>query len=427
MSREKLSLGAAGDESRPFRIRTFYPADPLGVVPGGVDTFIRGILKWAPVDLSFQLVGMTTDAEARPLGRWTRCELGRRTFDMFPVVSVADAGKRTRWPLSLRFTAGVLRAGQALRTEFDAFEFHRIEPALLFLGDPRPKCAFFHQDMGVIRSEQQADILWKHAPGVYFAMEHRVVRGLDAAWCVREEGAAALRRRNADSRASIEFVPTWVDPEVFAPLLPDERRARRADFAARQRLDASPPWVVSVGRLDTQKDPMLMLAAVARLHAAGRPVKWLVVGDGVLRQQLAMAVQREGLADSVHFLGLMRPTDIASLLAVADLFALSSAYEGMPMAILEALACGLPAVSTDVGEVRRVVLKDVNGAIAEARTPECFAAAMAICLDRLADYRGQPAHDAIKAYHPSKVLAPVFDAYRRMAARSRSFATPVPQ
>ena len=83
-------------------VRTFYPADPVGIVPGGVDTFIRGILKWAPADLEFSLVGMTTDVQSRPLGRWTRCSLGRCEFDFFPVVRVADAGQRSRVPQSVR-------------------------------------------------------------------------------------------------------------------------------------------------------------------------------------------------------------------------------------------------------------------------------------------------------------------------------------
>ena len=48
------------------RVRIFYPADPVGVVPGGIDTFIRGILKWAPEDIEFSLIGMTTDAVERP-------------------------------------------------------------------------------------------------------------------------------------------------------------------------------------------------------------------------------------------------------------------------------------------------------------------------------------------------------------------------
>jgi hypothetical protein len=82
------------------RIRTFYQADPVGVVPGGIDTFIRGLVKWAPQDLEFSLVGMTTEPDRRPVGRWTRCSLGRRDFDFFPVFIEDNAGGRSRVPLT---------------------------------------------------------------------------------------------------------------------------------------------------------------------------------------------------------------------------------------------------------------------------------------------------------------------------------------
>src|SRR5687768_10209213 len=117
-----------------IRVRIFYPADPVGIVPGGIDTFIRGIIKWAPQDIEFSLIGMTTAPAERPVGRWTLCSLGRREFDFFPVVHVAEAGKRFFLPLSLRYTLATAFASTAVRKNFDIFEFHRIEPGLLFTG-----------------------------------------------------------------------------------------------------------------------------------------------------------------------------------------------------------------------------------------------------------------------------------------------------
>src|SRR5688500_17011909 len=110
-----------------IRVRIFYPADPVGIVPGGIDTFIRGIVKWAPEDIEFSLVGMTTDPVARPVGRWTRCSLGRREFDFFPAVWVANAGDRSYVPLSLRYTTAVALAPRAVYQDFDIVELHRIE------------------------------------------------------------------------------------------------------------------------------------------------------------------------------------------------------------------------------------------------------------------------------------------------------------
>ncbi len=395
------------------RIRIFYPADPVGVVPGGVDTFLRGLIKSAPDDLSFSLVGMTTDAQARPVGSWTRCHIDQREFDMHPVCAVKDAGTRGRIPLSVRFMAGLNRDRLALATDFDIFDFHRIEPALMWSNDLRPKNAFFHQDPKFVRL-QASDNLWRHMPAVYERLESEAMLGISSAWCVRETGVQTLRERHAHVAEHIHFIPTWVDTEVFYAVDEAQRVYLRQQLAIEFALDATQSWLLSVGRLDTQKDPYLMLSAFARLRASGARAQWLIVGDGVLRADLQQRIREAGLADSVHFLGLQAPARIAQILRACDGYVLSSAYEGMPMALLEALGSGLPAVVTDVGEVRRVVQDGRNGRIVDSREPEAFAAALSDLLTHAPVWRGQPARAAIEAYQPARVLAPVYDNYRRM-------------
>jgi glycosyltransferase involved in cell wall biosynthesis len=404
-------------DGAPIRVRIFYPADPTGVVPGGVDTFIRGIIKWAPDDLEFSLVGMTTDDSARPGGRWTRCDLGRRQFDFLPVVRVTDAGGRSRIPLSLRFTLGALRHWRRCDAGFEIYEFHRVEPALLYLRDARPKNVFFHTDLEVIRTARDTDILWRRLPAGYFAIEARVMRSVSSAWSVRRQAVVALRERYPRLAASIHYTPTWVDTEVFAPAAATERRRLRVEVEQELGLDPQAFRVVTVGRLDTSKDPELLLAAVADLITAGGNVELLYVGDGVLRSRLERHVATAGLGTCVRFLGLRGPAAIASYLQAADCFALSSAYEGMPMAMLEALAAGLPVVTTPVGEVASVVAGGVNGEIARDRSRTALAA----CLDRVrmatGAYRPERCAASVEAFTPTRVLAPIYENYRKLAGR----------
>jgi N-acetylglucosaminyldiphosphoundecaprenol N-acetyl-beta-D-mannosaminyltransferase len=86
----------------------------------------------------------------------------------------------------------------------------------------------------------------------------------------------------------------------------------------------------------------------------------------------------------------------------------------MPMALLEALGCGLPAAATDVGEVRRVLLPGVNGAIAAARDAEAFALALVDVLTNAAAWRGAPALAAVAPFQPADVLAPAYERYREL-------------
>lgn len=400
-------------------VRIFYPADPVGVVPGGIDTFIRGIIKSAPPDVVISLVGMSTDPVRRPPGVWTTCHVGHRAFAFFPVVVVDDAGQRGRVPLSVRFMAGVWRHGEALQDGFDVFDFHRIEPLFQYESDPRPKNVFFHQDPGYLRL-QASDNLWRRMPAVYEKLEARAMRSVASAWCVRESGVKVLCERYPTLSRQTRFVPTWVDTDVFSPVSDAARLSLRAQLADRLGLDLSASWVISVGRLDTQKNPQRLLQAVTQLHAQGRPLHWLVVGDGVLQSELSQAVVQRGLSRQVRFMGLLPPTEIAQWLCAADVFALSSAYEGMPMALLEALGCGLPAVVTDVGEVRRVVLPGRNGAIASDQSDEAFTQALREGLDHAAQWRGAPACDAVAEFQPDRVLAPVYDNYRTLALAAQS-------
>lgn len=400
------------------RVRIFYPADPAGVVPGGIDTFIRGLLAWAPEDLAFSLVGMSTDLQARPLGRWTPVRFGAgRPADFMPLVHVANAGGRGRVPLSLRYTAALRRQRGALTQGFDVFDFHRPEPSLLFTHDARPKNAFFHQDPGDV-SQQKSDMLWRYMPQVYERMERRALSAFDQVWCVRESGVDTLRGRYPGAPDRVSFIPTWVDDAQFHPVDEGTRQALRTRLAQQHGIDEEAPWILSVGRLDSQKDPRLMFEAFRQLPRRLR-ARWVVVGDGVLRPLLERWIEAAGLGYCIHLIGLQGPAQVADWMRAADLYALSSAYEGMPMALLEALGSGLPVVTTPVGEVRRVVRDDVNGYIAVGHEPDLLADALEHGLAHAPRLRGAPAVAAIEDYRPRSVLAPAYERYRQLGHEHR--------
>ena len=397
----------------PGRVRIFYPADPAGVVPGGIDTFIRGIIKWAPPELAFSLVGMTTDSAARPVGRWTRCQIGAREYKFFPVVAVADAGQRGWLPLSLRFTLGAWRYRRQIKSGFDVFDFHRPEPGLLYLNDLRPKNEYFHQDPKTIVASA-SDNLWRRLPAGYERLEALAVQQLASAWCVRESGVETLRLRYPALADKVRFLPTWVDADVFHPADPANRIATREQLAQQFGVSAAARWVVFVGRLDTQKNPGLLVDAFANVIGRGRDAVLLLVGDGVLRRELKRQVHDAGLDDRVRFLGLRPQAGIARLLQAADLLALSSAYEGMPMALLEALGCGTPAITTDVGEVRRVVQSGSNGVVVAEHGVQAYADGLAHALVGAPAWR-EAALAAVAQYQPAQVLAPVYEHYLQLA------------
>lgn len=132
--------------------------------------------------------------------------------------------------------------------------------------------------------------------------------------------------------------------------------------------------VIQVARLDPIKDHRTAVAAVARVRESHPDVKLLIVGDGPERDAIASMIVAHGVDESVRMLGTRR--DVADLLGVADAFLLTSLSEGIPLTVIEALAAGVPVVTTDVGGVGEVLGEPPVGLTAPAGDPEKLASAL---------------------------------------------------
>ncbi|MBN1239523.1 MAG: glycosyltransferase family 4 protein [Gammaproteobacteria bacterium] len=404
--------------ARPLRVGIFYHADPVGHVPGGIETVIRGVLKWAPDDIEYTLYGATSDPVRRPVGRKLEVPLGDKLVRYVPMVSLDPSAARQLVPLTIRYMHALRRYQRSGALHgLDVLDFHRIEALTLFRGDARPKNVMIHQDMEVIRNKD-CDIGWRHAPWLYEYIEPRLFRLVSRVFCVRRSAVERYRRIYPDLADRFAFLPTWVDPSFFRPLADEERRrAHRRSVADSVGAPPTSRFIVTVGRLDRQKDPLLLLEAVKRVADVHPDVHLLIVGDGTLRPEVEARIRALGLGAHVTLVGTAPAERIRELLQASDVFALSSAYEGMPIAVLEALASGVPVVTTDVGEVRLVVRDGVSGFVVPERTPEALANGMAEALARLDTMLGAPCVAAVSEYVPDRVLSQVYQHHRGQRPR----------
>lgn len=139
------------------------------------------------------------------------------------------------------------------------------------------------------------------------------------------------------------------------------------------------PVVLAAGRLTEQKDYPTLLRAFARLRQA-RHVRLLILGDGDLKATLLAQAQALGVAEDVSMPG-FEPNPFAAMRA-AQLFVLSSRYEGLPGVLIQAMACGARVVSTDCPSGPREVLQDGRwGHLTPVGDAEALAAAMTAALD----------------------------------------------
>ena len=400
-----------------LNVAIIHPIDPAGHVPSGIDAFIRGILKFAPPDIHYTLFGATSDPVARPPRKLAKVVLGEREIEYWPLVTMGARAERGLVPLTVRYMHALrLARKQGLLAPSNILDFHRIEPSFLFYGDPRPKNVLLHQDMSVIR-DANSDILWRHAPWLYEWLERRAFSRMRRIFAVRQSAVQRYRQLYPEFADRFAFIPTWVDSTVFVPSPSDSTR-ELTRTALRRQIGIPPdaPLLVFVGRLDQQKDPLLLIESLKLSVAAVPNLHLAIVGDGVLRSRTQEAVRVNRLTAQVHFLGVRPPLEIADILRAADLYVLCSAYEGMPIAMLEALATGLPVVSTDVGEVRLVVHDGINGQISAARDPRSFADAILKVLSRAETMRGPPCEQAVSKYCPERVLENIYANHRLQGA-----------
>ncbi|EOU1468761.1 glycosyltransferase [Clostridium perfringens] len=114
---------------------------------------------------------------------------------------------------------------------------------------------------------------------------------------------------------------------------------------------------VSVGRLNENKNQKMLIEAFYEVQKEFPNIKLTLIGDGILREKLEYQVKKNKIDDKVEFYGNI--DYVEKILNKSDIFVLTSIYEGLPISIIEAMACGLPIISTNVGGIKDII--DKNG------------------------------------------------------------------
>jgi glycosyltransferase involved in cell wall biosynthesis len=160
-----------------------------------------------------------------------------------------------------------------------------------------------------------------------------------------------------------------VDTRLFKPLSEEVRgEVKRAmgetlvGQAWREEL-----VVISVSRLSPQKGLFDLIEAAAQVLAQSRAVRFVVVGEGELRNDLGAAISKRSLEPFFFLAGARPARDVAVWLAASDVFVLASHYEGVPFALMEAMACGSAVVSTDAGGVTEALADERCGLVVAVR------------------------------------------------------------
>ncbi len=185
-----------------------------------------------------------------------------------------------------------------------------------------------------------------------------IIRSSDRLIAVSEAVARHAVHLGAKPEA-VRVIANGVDAQRFQP------PQRRGNGAFR---------IACVGRLVFNKGPQFLIEAVPQVLQAHPNAEFILVGDGPLRARLEERARALNISHRVHFLG-TRP-DVATILQACDVLVRPSLLEGMPLAVLEAMACGLPVVATPVSGTSELVKGGENGLLVRPADPDDLAGAI---------------------------------------------------
>ena len=163
--------------------------------------------------------------------------------------------------------------------------------------------------------------------------------------------ACRTHRRLGYKRSLFRFLPNGVDITLFHPPKHRQHSSRHSDIVC----SAQSPILVNIARFDPYKDHLTLLEALSYVRTQGFEFLLLLIGNGCDYSNLTLKdyIASAGLTDKVILLG--KQSSIPSILRHCDLFVLSSLGESFPNVLLEAMASGVPCVSTDVGDCSNIL------------------------------------------------------------------------
>lgn len=197
-------------------------------------------------------------------------------------------------------------------------------------------------------------------------LNRMLTRMTDAFIGVADAHAVHLVENERFPAAKVNTIYNGVDCERFSP---QDATPIRSELG----IAADAPVVGILAALRPEKNHELFLHGAAAIRQSLPMAHFIVVGDGPKRSELQTLAKNLGIADAVHFVG--SRSDVPALLAACNVVALTSHNEASPVSILEALACGVPVVASNVGSVRETVVDGVTGRLFAPGDEGAFVAA----------------------------------------------------
>lgn len=296
-----------------------------------------------------------------------------------------------------RYVAFLPLAGQV--REWSPHVVHTHNSSGLFFGAPAARIAGVRR---IIHTEHGRAF----PDAARYMLAERILSSLLTKYvCVSEQTKNDVAKFERISRELLAVIPNGV-------VQPSKANTHQL-ASLRKELGIPPEALIigTVGRLVWEKDYATLVNAFARVHARRSDCRLVFVGDGPERIALEELVRSLALAPVVHFAG--RRSDVGVWHQLFDVFAMSSVSEGLPLALLEAMAVGRPIVATRVGGIPLALNEGDAGLLVDPRDPAALASGILTLLND-ADRRSQVGRVAEIRYREAYDIEAVAAAYGRL-------------
>jgi glycosyltransferase involved in cell wall biosynthesis len=232
------------------------------------------------------------------------------------------------------------------------------QSALLCLFLDRKRCVPLVHTLSSVEHK----VPWRFWRYAYGSLERAALKGVPTCFALSDDTVETLRQRHAVPASSILKITNGVDYETFKP---DPGR-QPAAFT-----------IFSAGRFVPRKRFDILIRAYALIAASHDEPRLVIAGAGPLDGELKDLVARLGIKPGVEFTGPVDTKRMVDLYQTSSIFALASEAEGMPLVVLEAQSCGLPAVISGFASAGEVVEDGQTGFVVRDDSPEAWAEAFA--------------------------------------------------
>lgn len=330
---------------------------PVGGQVTSIQNFLRYLAEAYPQHVQdVLLVGVS--CETSSVGRIQTVETGGARFSFLAVTQAeTDLGK-VRRSLRLEYVKGL-------------WKYRKL------IGIRKEDCNYIHtpEAFGAVRLIRPGAVCYVFSHGTYLDMWKRV-RFFKKAPIVRKLFQGFLM--HVIRKSTAVFVLEKETLEAYSRYNPHVIQVGNSIVCQpyrERRLHADAVRFLYAGRLSAVKNVGPIIEAVRDYH---RDCSLNILGDGEERESL------ERLAagcDRIHFLGAVRPDEVQQAMCESDVLVMNSTFEGIPMTILEALGCGLPVITTDVGGIREVLTYGLDSEVTDGKPEQIHAAMDRICAE----------------------------------------------